>query len=263
LNNNPIGILDSGLGGLTVLKEIGVQLPNESTVYIGDSQNAPYGSKTKEEIYQLAKRLVEFLLENQVKLIVVACNTITVSCISALRDAYPTIPIVGTVPVIKTAGTLTKNRRIGILSTTRTATSAYQKQLIEQFASDCQVISHGTDLLVPLIEKGETKSEKMIHVLERELAIFQKGNVDVLVLGSTHFPFLRDQIQEMLGPKVSVIDSGTAIARRVKWILENNNIVTTRPAPEYLFYTTGNTEIAKKLLAGTIAEGNTFSLVYL
>src|SRR5262245_22974677 len=126
MNNHPIGVLDSGLGGLTVLSSIVKELPNEQFIYIGDSKNTPYGKKTEEEIYHLSKRLIEFLLQKKVKLIVVACNTITVSCLERLRTDYPDMPIVGTVPVIKTAAAVSKNKCIGILSTTRTAQSDYQ-----------------------------------------------------------------------------------------------------------------------------------------
>src|SRR5205809_740298 len=114
--NHPIGILDSGLGGLTIGKEIIRELPNESIVSIGDSVNTPYGGKSAQELYQISKRMVAFLLKQKVKLIVVACNTITVSCLDKLRVDYPSMPLVGTVPVVKTAVAVTKNKKIGILS---------------------------------------------------------------------------------------------------------------------------------------------------
>src|SRR6266480_7134956 len=143
MNNNPIGILDSGVGGLTVLQALVHELPHESAIYNGDSHNTPYGAKSEEEIYRLSKRLIEFLLKKEVKLIVIACNTITVTCLDKLRSEYPNVPIVGTVPVIKTAAEVSKNKRIGILSTTRTAQSTYQKRLIEEFANGCTVFNHG------------------------------------------------------------------------------------------------------------------------
>src|SRR5579859_4755595 len=135
MSNYPIGVLDSGVGGLTVLNAIVQELPHESVVYIGDSRNTPYGAKTAEEIYHLSRKLIEFLREKKVKVIVIGCNTITVSCLDRLRSDYPVMPIVGTVPVIKTAAAVSTKKRIGILSTTRTAQSDYQKHLIEEFAN--------------------------------------------------------------------------------------------------------------------------------
>ncbi len=257
MNNKPIGILDSGLGGLTIWHEIVQQLPHESTVYIGDSANTPYGVKSPEEIFELARKCIEFLLTKEVKLIVTACNSITVSCVDQLREAYPAIPIVGTVPAIKPAGEQTKNKRIGILATTRTTTSDYQTELINQFASDCTVLSHGTDGIVPLIERGELASAEMTATLERELAPFQEEGIDTLVLGCTHFPFVKVQMQKILGSSVTILDSSEAIARRVTFLLEQSNSLASVPKPEYAFFTTGNAAIAKKILHATIKRSET------
>ena len=252
MNNNPIGILDSGLGGLTVWKEIAALLPHESTVYIADSQNTPYGAKSHEEIYHLSKRLIEFLLTKQAKVIVIACNTITVSCLDRLRNDYPNLPIIGTVPVIKTAVEITKNKKIGVLSTTGTAESQYQKELIHKFAGGINVINLGTDELVPLIEKGELEGEKIDAILQNVLFKFKEAEVDALALGCTHFPLLRSQMEKILGSSVRVLDSGQAIARQVKRILEHNQIIAEEKEPKYEFYTTGDSEIAKNILAGKI-----------
>jgi glutamate racemase len=247
MNKHPIGILDSGVGGLTVLSAIVKELPHESIIYIGDSQNTPYGKKTEEEIYHLSKRLIEFLLKKEVKLIVIACNTITVSCLERLRTDYPDIPIVGTVPVIKTAAAVSKNKRISILSTTRTAQSDYQKHLIEEFANDCVVFNNGTDALVPLIEQGKVESEEMADALKKVLSQFSNEDIDVLALGCTHFPFLEKQMQEFLGPSVQLLDSGGAIARQVKRVLEHNDSFAAEGDGKIEIYTTGNKEISKKL----------------
>ncbi len=202
MNNHPIGILDSGLGGLTVLQAIARELQNESFVYIGDSVSTPYGAKSPDEIYKLAKRLIEFLLQQEVKLIVIACNTITVTCLDKLRSDYSQIPIVGTVPVIKTAAEVSKNKYIGILSTTQTAQSDYQKHLIETFANGCTVFNHGTDALVPLIEQGQLESSEMTAALQSVLQVFKNEKIDALALGCTHFPFLEKQMQTILGSNV-------------------------------------------------------------
>ncbi len=248
MNNHPIGILDSGVGGLTVLQAIVQELLHESFIYIGDSYNTPYGAKSEEEIYQLSKQLVEFLLKKNVKLIVIACNTITVSCLNRLRDDYPHVPLVGTVPVIKTAAQVSKNKRIGILSTTRTAQSAYQKHLIEEFANGCTVFNHGTDELVPLIEEGKMNSPEMATVLREVLIPFGNEHIDTLALGCTHFPFLKEQIQEDLGAEVQLLDSGGAIARQVKRVLQQNNALFAESDGKVAIYTTGNMHIAKNLV---------------
>lgn len=243
--NRPIGVLDSGVGGLTIWKEIVKGLPKESTIYIADSKNCPYGIKTAEEIYNLAKRLVIFLVTQDVKLIVLACNTITVSCLDKLRSEFPQIPIVGTVPVVKTASKMTKNKKIGILSTVRTAKSSYQKNLIKKFAKDLKVLNIGTDKLVPLIEKGD--HVKMIQIiLQQELKPFVDAKVDILALGCSHFPLIKDQIQSIL-KDVQVLDSGAAIARQVKRVLSNNNILSSSKR-DYTFYTSGETAPFNKIL---------------
>lgn len=253
MHTHPIGILDSGLGGLTIWKEIVAQLPHESTLYIGDSFHAPYGARSSEEIYQLTKRLIDFLLTKEVKIIVVACNTITVSCLDKLREDFPQVALIGTVPVVKTAAATSNNKRIGILSTTRTAQSEYQKELIASFAKDCTVSNYGTDELVPLIERGEMSGEQMNEILPRILSVFQKERIDTLALGCTHFPFLRKQMQEILGPDVVILDSGPSIARQVKRVLEEHKAVAEQAEATHEFYTTGDETLANKLLQATIA----------
>lgn len=244
MNNQPIGIIDSGIGGLSIWREIVKQLPHESTFYLADSANCPYGNKSNEEIYKLSKRLIKLLIEKNVKVIVIACNTITVSCISELRVEFKNLPIVGTVPVIKTAGEITKNGRIGVLSTKNTAKSRYQKNLIEKFAGRNKVINIGTDKLVPFVEKGKIEGEYINTVLKDELQPFIKENIDVLALGCTHFPFLKDKMQKVLGENVKIIDSSGALARQVKRVLKANNTLSTTIA-SHEFYTTGDMKVFK------------------
>ncbi len=248
MNNNPIGVLDSGVGGLTVWQAIAKELPQEATIYIGDSANAPYGKKSAEEIYMLAKKLITFLLEKDAKLIVVACNTITVNCIEQLRKSFPNTPIIGTVPVVKTAGEKTKNKRIGILATAATIRSPYNEKLIAQFAAGCTVTRIGTNNIVPLIEKG-IKGTQLTEVLQKELEPFVAGKVDVVVLGSTHFPLIAKEIQKVLGKDLLILDSGGAIARQVKRILTNNNALASGNKPSYDFYTTGEVKRFKPFLS--------------
>lgn len=235
--NKPIGVLDSGVGGLTVWKEIVRELPNESTIYIADSRNVPYGTKTTKEIHKLARKLVQFLLKKDVKLIIIACNTVTVTSLYKLRKEFPKIPIVGTVPVVKTAAEKTKIGKIGILSTVRTAESRYQRDLIKKFAQNLEVLNVGTDKLVPLIEKREDVGSVLSKIIE------PFSEVDVLVLGCTHFPLIKDKIQKILGSKVLILDSGAAIARQVKRVLVHNKLLSNSKKAKNYFYTTGNEKL--------------------
>lgn len=240
MNNRPIGIVDSGVGGLSIWEKIAANLPVESTIYLADSKNIPYGNKSQEQIYELAHRMLKFLLKKDVKIIILACNTVTVSCLDKLRQDFPQVPIIGTVPVVKTAVEKTRNKIIGILSTESTAKSEYQKNLISSFADGCEVINLGTNQLVPFVEKGEVWGEKISEVLVRELKEFKARGVDVIALGCTHFPFLKKAIGEIMGDKVVILDSGDAIARQTKRVLEKTNNLASRQKPFYSFYTTGD-----------------------
>ena len=238
MNGNPIGVLDSGVGGLSIWKEIVKELPHESTVYIADSQNCPYGIKTQKEIYRLSKRMVEFLIQKKAKLIVIACNTITVVCLDRLRKDFPKIPIIGTVPVVKTAAELSKSGRIGILSTKQTAESKYQKNLITRFCKGLKVLNLGTDKLVPLIERGVVSGIKINKILKEELKPFIDFKANVLVLGCSHLPLLKKEIGQVLGKSVQVLDSGGAVARQVERVSFMNNSISGYNKPEHIFYST-------------------------
>lgn len=252
MNSQPIGIIDSGVGGLSVWKEVVSLLPKESILYLADSANIPYGTKSPEEIAVLAKALVDFLISHDIKLLIIACNTMTVTCLDMLRQQYPALPIIGVVPVVKTASAVSKNKKIGILSTIATAQSAYQRELIEKFTQGFDVTNRGTDQLVPLVERGEVAGEAVMSVLKEELLPFQEAHVDALVLGCTHFPFLEEQMRQILGSHVAILDSDAAVARQTKRVLERNIMVSDTKSPSYSFYTTGDAKkfekIAKKLV---------------
>lgn len=252
MHNQPIGVLDSGVGGLSIWRQIVKQLPLESTIFVADSQNCPYGGRSAKEIYKLAKSLVGFLASMNVKLIVLACNTITVHCIASLREDFPTIPIVGTVPIVKKAAEVSLTKRIGVLSTKATAKSATQKRLIEQFAKGCRVITRGTDKLVPLVEKTEVEGERVDMLLRKELKTFIDGKIDTLALGCSHFPFLHLAMQKILGPGVSILEPGAAIVRQVRNILTNNETISEGKVVTHQMYTTGIVknfkEASRKLL---------------
>ncbi len=247
----PIGIIDSGVGGLSLTSVLIKKLPKESIIYLADSLNCPYGEKSEAEIYSLTKKMVKLLLKKKIKLLVIACNTITVTAIDRLRREFKQIPIVGIVPVIKTAREKTTNGKIGVFSTRMTANSPYQKDLISKFAKDSTVISVGSSSLVSLIEKGD--KEAIRKLLQQELRIFMENNIDTLVLGCSHFPLIKNQIKELL-PNVLILDSSEAVTRQVKRILKNNKRLSSSQNSDYNFLTTGNKEFFAKFVSKTIGK---------
>lgn len=237
--NNSIGIIDSGVGGFSIASVLSKKLPNESIIYLADSKNCPYGNKSSRQIYNLARQMLQYLIKNEVKLVLIACNTITVSSILKLRKDFPQIPIVGIVPVIKTAAEKTQNGKIGVFSTVVTAKSKQQNDLIKEFAKRCKVTNTGSAKLVPLIEKLDF--EAVNKVLSQELKIFKDNRVDVLALGCSHFALIKDSIQKYL-PGVLILDSADAVTRQVQRILEHNEMLSNSGKASYNFHTTGSLE---------------------
>ena len=234
---SPIGIVDSGWGGLTVWKSITKLLPHESTVYVGDHRFVPYGERSVPWIRKRTVRLIRFLKEKGVKMIVIACNTATIAGIAEYRKQFPDLPIIGVVPVVKTAAEKTKTGTFAILSTPRTSRSAYQKNLILRFASRCQVTVLESAQLVPYIEKGETGSPAIRKELKRLLGRISV-KTDVIVLGCTHYPFVRAAIRDIVRGRVRLLDSGGAVARHVARILQANRKRERKGKPAHTFYTT-------------------------
>jgi glutamate racemase len=234
-----IGILDSGFGGLSVCQSITALLPHESTMYIGDHAYLPYGEKSGHVIQQRILALIRFLIGNNVKLIVIACNAGTVAGIELYRATFPGIPIVGVVPVIKTAAAISNRKRFAVLSTKYTAKSAYQKHLIEEFAPGCIVHNLGCPNLVPLVERGIVRGPAVEKELRRILTPKILGDIDVIALGCTHYPFLTAAIRAIVGNDMTVLDSGGAISRQVARILKHNGMKARTKNPAHRFYSTG------------------------
>ena len=245
-NNNPIGLFDSGVGGTSIWKEIHALLPNESTIYLADSKNAPYGQKTKEEIIELSKKNTEFLLENNCKLIIVACNTATTNAIKILRATYD-VPFIGIEPAIKPAALHTKTQKIGILATQGTLNSELFHQTVALY-SDVKVIEQIGFDLVKLIENGDMHSEKMSELLEAYLLPMVAQNIDYLVLGCTHYPYLIPQIKKIIPNHIKIIDSGEAVAKQTKHILESHNLFNTSKKVEQTFYINKPPEVMQDLI---------------
>ncbi|HUD44865.1 MAG TPA: glutamate racemase [Patescibacteria group bacterium] len=243
-----IGVIDSGLGGLTIWQEIVKLMPDLATIYIADSKNTPYGTKSAEEIISLTCRLVRFLDQLDVRTIVVACNTMSVTALPTLRREFPQITFVGTVPAVKTAVKVSKSKKIGILTTKRTEESAYLADLIHQFAKGCEVTVVGTNRLVPLIEEGQIESEKMHELLVEELLPFREAEIDALVLGCTHYPFLKKLISQIL-PGVLLIDSSEAVARQTRRVVSLEQRGLRKEKEEkHVFYTSGETSDLRNMI---------------
>ena len=248
-DNRPIGLFDSGIGGLSVLKEIKRLLPGESFVFLADQANIPYGAKTQRQLNELSERITRFLLTHDIKLLVVACNTATCYAIDHLRSIF-TIPIVGVVPAIKPAANLTKEGKIAIMATPATAKSAYLKKLIKEFAPALNVFRIGCEGLEESVEY--LKLKEIYRLLDLYLNKVKKTGSDVIVLGCTHYPFLKQEIKKRInGSNIRVIDSGRAIATRVKSILEDSTSFAKGNVQE-LYYTTADprqfSKIASSLL---------------
>ncbi|MCZ8091219.1 MAG: glutamate racemase [Flavobacterium sp.] len=245
--NNPIGLFDSGIGGTSIWKEIHELMPNEDTIYLADSKNAPYGQKSKEEIIQLSIKNTEFLLNQNCKIIVVACNTATTNAIKELRAKYQ-VPFIGIEPAIKPAALHSKTQTIGILATQGTLNSELFHQTAQQFHETkiIEQIGHG---LVPLIEEGKINSPQIKQLLNKYLQPMIEANIDYLVLGCSHYPYLLPQIKKILPKHIKIIDSGEAVAKQTKNILtEINALNTENHQPKNIFFTNANPTVLEKIL---------------
>jgi len=220
----PIGIFDSGVGGLSIWHEIVNLLPNENTIYFADSKNAPYGQKAQEKIIEFSIKNTELLLERGCKLIVVACNTATTNAIKYLRTNYD-VPFIGIEPAIKPAALQTKNNIVGILATQGTLSSELFNNTSQKFSEGITIIEQIGEGLVPLIEEGKRDSVEMKNLLQLYLKPMIERNIDYLVLGCSHYPFLIPQIRNIVGKNVTIIDSGEAVAKQTKAVLEKNDLL--------------------------------------
>lgn len=246
-NTNPIGLFDSGIGGTSIWKEVHNLLPNENTIYLADSKNAPYGLKSKEEIIDLSFKNTELLLNNNCKLIIVACNTATTNAIIELRAKYD-VPFIGIEPAIKPAALQSKTNCIGILATKGTLNSELFHKSVAEHPEVNIIEQIGYDL-VQLIEKGALDSPEMIRLLEVYLQPMVKKNIDHLVLGCSHYPYLIPNIKKLIPNHIKIIDSGEAVAKQTQRILKENDLLNNSEEKSYqLFYTNSDATVLKKIL---------------
>lgn len=252
-NNKPIGIFDSGIGGTSIWSAIHEILPNEKTIYLADSKNAPYGQKTKAEIIALSTKNTELLLEMGCKLIVVACNTATTNAIQELRAKYK-VPFIGIEPAIKPAAIHSKTQTIGILATQGTLNSALFNKTIATYQNIkiIEQVGHG---LVQLIENGNINSNKMTKLLRSYLNPMIEANIDYLVLGCSHYPYLIPQIKKILPENIQIIDSGEAVAKQTKNVLQEKIDFSTEENNGSIFYTNSNPKVLSEIL------GNKYNVI--
>jgi glutamate racemase len=251
--NKPIGVLDSGVGGITVLKHIHALLPQEPLLYFADSLYAPYGNKTEAEIQQRCIEIIDFLLTKDVKAIVIACNTATAAAVDLMREKYPLLPIIGMEPAVKPAAAASLNGVIGVLATIGTLKSAQFAALLESYGRNVKVITQGCIGLVECIERGELHHQSTYELLRQYCQPLLTEGADTIVLGCTHYPFVKELIQQIVGPGVTLIDTGEAVARQLQHRLIALNLLALNsqeqiPASSVAFYTNSTTAYAHQVI---------------
>jgi glutamate racemase len=248
--SHAIGMFDSGMGGLSVLREIRLLLPHEDILYYADNAHCPYGSRSEAFVRDRVLHIAHFLLRQGAKLLVVACNTASIAALDHLRTVYPAVPIVGMEPAVKPAAAATRNRRIGVLATTVTLHGDRFESLLQRYAQDVKVVTQPGTGLVERVEAGLLDAPETLAWLRELLAPFREAGVDTLVLGSTHFPFLRPAIAQVLGPDVTLIDTGAAVARRVHQLLQEHDLLASgdKSGSEAL-YTSGDPAVVGPIMA--------------
>jgi glutamate racemase len=247
MTSRPIGVMDSGVGGISVLKHIHALLPHENLMYVADSKYAPYGNKTAEEITNRCMIVADYLIAQDVKALVVACNTATAAAIDELRETFD-IPIIGMEPAVKPAAEASKNGIIGVLATVGTLKSAQFAGLLEAYGRDVKVVTQACVGLVECIERGELDTPETKALIRQYTAPLLAEGADTIVLGCTHYPFVKHAIQEIVGDKITLIDTGAAVAKQLKRQLEENGLLSTsKEKAEVHFWTNSEAENAEQV----------------
>ena len=254
-NNAPIGIFDSGVGGLSVLREIRALLPSESVLYFADQGHVPYGPRGLEEVRVFSEEITRFLLSLGAKLIVVACNAASAAALRTLRAVFPAISFVGMEPAVKPAAESTHTGIVGILATPTTFQGALYASVVERFGSGVTILQDTCPGLVGLIEKGELDSPGTRAVLEKALHPMLERGIDTVVMGCTHYPFVIPLISQIVGPEVRVIDPAPAVARQTARLLDSAGFRNTSPTPGVMrFFTSGAAAGFEAQLPGLLGE---------
>ncbi|AGN77766.1 MULTISPECIES: glutamate racemase [Pseudomonas] len=244
----PVGVMDSGVGGLSVLAEIQRLLPNETLLYVADCGHVPYGEKSPDYIRERCRHIAGFFQAQGAKAMVLACNTATVAAVADLRELYPTWPLVGMEPAVKPAAAATRSGVVGVLATTGTLQSAKFAALLDRFANDVQVITQPCPGLVELIETGDLASPALRQMLLGYVQPLLAAGCDTLILGCTHYPFLRPLLADLVPADVAIIDTGAAVARQLQRLLGANDLLAEGPAGDTRFWTSADPEFLRKIL---------------
>ena len=259
MSKKAIGFIDSGVGGLTVVKQAMKQLPNESIYYLGDSARCPYGPRPKEEVIQYTWEMTQFLLKKDIKMLVIACNTATAAALDIIRERVD-IPVVGVInPGSRAAIKHSKNERIAVIGTKGTINSAVYKKTIKDKDKDISVISMSCPKFVPLVESNQYNGSIAKKVVAETLKPLLKESIDTLILGCTHYPLLTPLIQNVMGPSVTLIDSGAETVSEVSTLLDYFHLAESshnKEASEYVFYTTGSPKLFSDIAENWLGQSN-------
>ena len=264
MDDRPIGVFDSGIGGLTVVSALSSALPNENILYVGDTARVPYGNKSHLRIKQYSREITEWLIQQNCKIIVVACNTVSSMAIRYLQSHF-SLPIIGVIkPGVDFAINITKNDNIGVLGTQGTIKSnAYGKELLSK-VPDIKIISKACPLFVPLVEEGLVEGEIPLSVAGYYLKGLQSSDIDTVILGCTHYPLLKKVIGAFLGKKITLVDSGNAIARSVAYELNSHKLISTSNKGEVQCFVTDDPKyfdiLASRFLHKSITQAKHIDL---
>lgn len=252
---SPIGIFDSGVGGLSVLRAIREQMPEESVVYFGDQGHIPYGPRPMAQIRSFSEAITRFLLEQNSKVIVVACNTASAAALKYLREKFPDVSFVGMEPAVKPAAENTQTGKVGVLATPATFEGALYASVVERFANGVELFQNTCSGLVQQIEQGNLDGPETRAILEDALLPMLEKNIDTVVLGCTHYPFVIPLIQQIVGENVRVIDPAPSVAKQVRRVLEAKGTKRESSAQAGArFYTSGDPDQLRSVLPGLLGE---------
>ncbi len=247
MNNHPIGLFDSGVGGISVLREVQKLLPGEKLIYYADSGHCPYGGKPREEIISRACAITEFLLGQGAKLIVVACNTATIAAVEHLRATYP-VPFVGMEPAVKPAVAHTRSGVVGVLATGAALAGEKFHNLVAKHAHEgVRMITQPCPGLVECVERGDLDGQEPRRLVTQYTEPLLRAGADTLVLGCTHYPFLRPLIAEIVGPEVTLLDTGEAVARQTRRLLEREQLLNDEGGGGIDWHTSGDASAFERL----------------
>lgn len=254
MSEAPVGVFDSGVGGLSVLREIRARLPQESLLYVADSGHVPYGEKTPEFIRERSQAIAEFLLSQGAKALVLACNTATAAAVADLRARYPELPIVGMEPAVKPAAAATRSGVVGVLATTGTLKSAKFAALLDRFANDIRVITQPCPGLVEQVEVGELDSAHTRELLRGWVEPLLAEGCDTLILGCTHYPFIKPLLAELVPASVRLVDTGAAVASQLQALLDRHGLRAKGAAQATRYWSSADPQAMARVLPKLLSE---------